>query len=83
MEIQEKMPTRLSCHYKHHLIQFKHDLIQSNLHCIQSTRLFLSVHAFPGNRTRDLGVASTVPYSLNYMKAISKLSICVSWLELK
>lgn len=44
---------------------------------------FLLVLAFPWNRPRDLGIASIMLYSLNSRKAIIKLSICVSWLELK
>jgi len=34
--------------------------IQSDLHCISRKALkFLSVLAFPGNQTHDLGIAST------------------------
>ncbi len=44
--------------------------IQSNLHCIQvKVSTFLSALAFPGNRTHDLGVASTMLYYLSYRKA--------------
>ncbi len=46
--------------------------IQSDLHCIQVTvfTVFLSALAFPGIRTHDLGVASTMLYQLGYRKAI-------------
>ncbi len=45
--------------------------IQSDLHCIQVTVFFyiLSALAFPGNRTHDLGAASTMLYHLSYRKA--------------
>ncbi len=44
--------------------------IQSDLHCIQVTvSKFLSALAFPGNRTHDLGFASTMLYYLSYRKA--------------
>ncbi len=32
----------------------------------------LSALAFPGNRTHDLGVASTMLYHLSYRKAVNK-----------
>ncbi len=49
--------------------------IQSDLHCIQVTVFtFLSALAFPGNRTHDLGVASTMLYYLSYRKAV----ICIA-----
>ncbi len=44
--------------------------IQSVLHCIQVTVFFLPALAFPGNRTHDLGVASTMLYHLSYRKAL-------------
>ncbi len=46
--------------------------IQSDLHYIQVTGFFyiLSALAFPGNRTHDLGVASTMLYHLSYRKAL-------------
>ncbi len=46
--------------------------IQSDLHCIQVSFyiFFLSAFAFPGNRTHDLGVASTMLYYLSYRKAV-------------
>ncbi len=49
--------------------------IQSDLHCIEVTGFFsfffyiLSALAFPGNRTHDLGIASTMLYHLSYRKA--------------
>jgi len=53
--------------------------IQSDINCIsRHTFTFLSVLAFPGNRTHDLIVASAsallfeLPESLNYRKTIVK-----------
>ncbi len=46
--------------------------IQSDLHCIQVTVLYLSALAFPGNRTHDLGVASAMLYHLSYRKAVQE-----------
>ncbi len=45
--------------------------IQSDLHCIQVTVFYiLSALALPGNRTHDLGIASTMLYHLSYRKAV-------------
>ncbi len=47
------------------------------LHSSYSFTFFLSALAFPGNRTHNLGVASTMLYHLSYRKAHIYVCICI------
>ncbi len=57
-------------------------VIQSDLHCIQVTVFYiLSALALPGNRTHDLGVASTMLYHLSYRKAVNNAQLVLRGLS--
>ncbi len=70
---QQHTLTRLTMHMITFTFMHLSDaFIQSNLHTLHSSYSFyiLSALAFPGNRTHDLGVASTMLYHLSYRKAL-------------
>lgn len=48
-----------------------HYFVQRDKHCIQGILYIKSNHAFPGNLTQYLGVASIIVYCLSYRKAFA------------